>query len=286
MTALGVACVLLLWGCNTSPSIPWTKDYSAALSRAASENLPIITYLYTDWCSYCAQMERSTFQDPLLTEDMADRYIWVKLNAETDPVGVELSERYMISGYPTTFLMDYQGQELDRMEGYKTAREFKSSIEEFADSPNSFGNLRRQAEASPQSVSAQYALAEAYMDRGDFVTATKKFVDVIALGGDDHIVASAHYYLAYILTQAGQLAKALEQLDQLRMKFPESPVLSDASVLRGRIYYLNGQNKEARKVFEDFLATYPDHGHRQMVRQFLQILNEKSPSSMPMVASH
>ena len=72
--------------------IPWEKDYHQALRKAQEENKTIVAYLFTDWCTYCQQMERETFSDVSLVKKMGKEYIWLKLNAETNQDGQRLQK--------------------------------------------------------------------------------------------------------------------------------------------------------------------------------------------------
>lgn len=280
---IGLSVILLsLPACSSGASIPWVKDYSGALERARSERLPVITYLFTDWCSYCKQMEGSTFQDPLLTEQMSEKFVWVKLNAETDEQGIRLRDEYLISGYPTFLVLDAEGRELDRMEGYIPAAAFKSSVEGFLTSPNSFAKVLDSAERNKDLAEPQYNLAHAYMDRNNFPAAIHAFEQAIEKANDeeDLIVASSYYYLSYVQAASGRAQDAISSLDQLETRFPETPVLADAFVLKGQILTFEGRNREARKVLTKYLETFPDHGHRSRAQQMLRELQADSGFSM------
>jgi tetratricopeptide (TPR) repeat protein len=230
-------------------------------------------------------MEDSTFRDSLLTVDMGPQYVWVKLNAERDPEGIALAEKMGVSGYPTIFLMDSDGAEIDRMDGYIPAETFKSNIEGFMTSPNSVLALRRRVEERPDSPEALYALAEAYLDRDNFSASAEIFQQLVELPTEeDHIVASAYYYLAYSLASARDGGAALEKIEALGKAFPESPVLADALVLKGQILLFEGKESQATRVFEGFLENYPEHGQRQKVMALLFELSPKPKS--PMTSSH
>ena len=70
-----VLCVAggLLLNCTSAPAaIPWRPDFEQALADGQKWSKPVLTYLYTDTCTYCKEMEATTFQDPLLVEEMRD----------------------------------------------------------------------------------------------------------------------------------------------------------------------------------------------------------------------
>ena len=55
---LAASAIAALTFMKTGPlSIPWTSDYEAAFQQAGERDGVVLTYLHTDWCSYCKQME-------------------------------------------------------------------------------------------------------------------------------------------------------------------------------------------------------------------------------------
>src|SRR5262245_42044569 len=77
-------------------SITWERDYDKALQRAAAEKKLIIADMFTDWCVLCKKMDAETFTDSELIRNMADKYVWLKLNTETEDAGIRLAEEFAI----------------------------------------------------------------------------------------------------------------------------------------------------------------------------------------------
>jgi len=111
------------------PALPWTSDPESAFSRADREGVAVVAYLYTDWCGYCRQMDSTTFQDPDLIKGLSDRFTWLRLNPEKDPVGRRLQRKFGINGFPTVLILDSKGDELDRIQGFIPASRFRASLE-------------------------------------------------------------------------------------------------------------------------------------------------------------
>ena len=176
-TPLLILTALILFGVASLPffkrgaqALSWQKDYEQALKHAQSENQLLIAYLFTDWCGYCRKMEKNTFSDADVIATMGQEYTWLRLNAETDPDGVRLKERFGISGYPAVLVLDSLGSEMDRIEGYMPPDRFKSAIE-----------LLQEAESQPESHEARYELGERYLERQDFAQASTQFSTVVRL---------------------------------------------------------------------------------------------------------
>ena len=132
LTLLGFT-MLAFVGYNLYQSVPgrlgWESDYEEALDEAQSRDQLLLAYLYTDWCSYCKKMDSETFRDSELIDEMSGSYVWLRLNAETQEDGVRLQRRFGITAYPCTIIMDQNGAELDRIEGYVPVGRFKEAVE-------------------------------------------------------------------------------------------------------------------------------------------------------------
>jgi thiol:disulfide interchange protein len=108
--------------------IAWRTSPERAFSEAAEEDLPVLVFLYTDWCTYCRQMDQTTFSDPEVVNRMSTDYVWLRLNAETDPYGVRMQQRFLISGFPTLLILDSSGREIDRLQGYIPPQHFPEAV--------------------------------------------------------------------------------------------------------------------------------------------------------------
>ena len=125
-------CLVLLVGYSLYRSLPdrlpWIRSYEQALNQAQLEGKLILAYLFTDWCGYCKKMEAETFTDKTVIDEMSDRYVWLKLNAETDEEGRQLQGRFNITGYPGMLLLDGEGQEMGRISGFVPAGAFRERV--------------------------------------------------------------------------------------------------------------------------------------------------------------
>ncbi len=273
-------------GCTTGvQSLPWRPDFEQALLDGRQWKKPILTYLFTDSCTYCKEMEATTFRDPLLVEEMVNDYLWVKLNAETDPVGSRLREQFSVSSYPAIVLTDYDGSEIDRLSGFIAAADFKRRIESFVTSPDTFKGLQKKLEEDAESLPTNFRLAQKYLERSQLFTAAKHFVRVL-VGDPDNLQGltdASYYWLASTLAAGGHPGEALSQLNSLHARFPDSTYLADALLLESQIHVFDSRPSEARRALEIFVESFPGHEQRTWAEQ---LLRELEPSPMPMARSH
>lgn len=113
---------------NSGSSINWHNNFNNALQIAEMEDKPIMLDLYTDWCTWCQELDATTFTDKSVVEK-ARGFIAVKINPEEDELGEELIEEYNIQGYPAIVFLNKNGEMLTKVNGYVEAQEFLSSME-------------------------------------------------------------------------------------------------------------------------------------------------------------
>jgi thiol:disulfide interchange protein len=107
--------------------VSWS-DFGRGLEKANAEGKPLMVAFVTGWCGYCRQMDRVTWKDPDVLDELAGT-IPVRVNAEESVErngyrGVEIAARFNVGTYPTMLLLEPGGRELSRVVGYKSPREF------------------------------------------------------------------------------------------------------------------------------------------------------------------
>ncbi len=104
---------------------PWTDDYEAAKAKAKEENKVIFTYFTgSDWCGWCIKMEKEVLTKKEFLDYAKDHLVLLELDFPRKPENKEkqsaelqaqnkaLDEKFEISGYPTAFLTDADGEPL------------------------------------------------------------------------------------------------------------------------------------------------------------------------------
>src|SRR5207249_10031583 len=71
-------------------SIKWERQYDQAIARAQAEKKLIIADMFTDWCACCRDRDREPLGDCKVMRTSADKYVWRKLNTETEEDGARL----------------------------------------------------------------------------------------------------------------------------------------------------------------------------------------------------
>jgi TolA-binding protein len=263
---------------TASASITWERDYDKALQRAAAEKKLIIADMFTDWCVLCKKMDAETFADAELNRNMANKYVWLKLNTETEDAGIRLQKEFAILTYPTILVLDGEGEEIDRVGQFQAAPLFQQTVESFFNSPDSLASIRKIVSEQPNSVAARYALAEKLLGRNNYVKAAVQFQKVVELDpkNSEGKTDLSQYNYALCLASQAKFDEALAELDLLQKQFPRSGTVADATVLRGQIYHCCNKLDEAQAALQEYKDKYPTQGHIEEVENLLAAMEAES----------
>lgn len=111
------------------PRVPW-QGFDAALADAKGGKKYTFVSVYTDWCGYCKQLERTTLRDEAVVKELASHFVSVKLNAESDKrvtwkgkslSEAELAEQWGVSGFPTLVFLNSEGEVIGSYASYAEA---------------------------------------------------------------------------------------------------------------------------------------------------------------------
>jgi thiol:disulfide interchange protein len=98
-------------------SISWQTDLARAREIASSNNGVVIVDVYTDWCPWCKKMDQEIYSNPRVAA-LGAHDVFVKANAEDGSMGETVARRYGVSGFPTTLIMDGDGNLLTSHAGF------------------------------------------------------------------------------------------------------------------------------------------------------------------------
>jgi thioredoxin-related protein len=118
--------------------------------RYAANPKPVLIDIYTDWCGWCKEMDRTTYSNKKLAAYVNEKYYAVKFNAEIQtPVkfnnkiyNYNKQQRtnelaiYLTSGqlaYPTTVFMAGRDKQPAPLPGYLKAKEMEAPLKYFGE---------------------------------------------------------------------------------------------------------------------------------------------------------
>lgn len=163
-------------------------DKAQALAKV--ENKKILIDFYTDWCIPCKELDKYIFQDSTISQYLNERYVCLKINAESDygkKVGKELN---LQEAYPTVILLTSEGKEIDRIIGLIGPEKYFQLIKDYTDNKNTFDKLLGKVVNDKSNLDLNNEIAKKYFERGRFENAIEYY---------QHLTESEKYNLEGIV---------------------------------------------------------------------------------------
>ena len=110
---------------NQSIKLQWNFDLNSGFLLAQKSNKLVFVDFYADWCGYCKELDENTYTDTYVQQRLAQKYVLVKINVDQNP---DLASKYKVYGLPTLVILDANGNEIKRQEGYVTPSELLNII--------------------------------------------------------------------------------------------------------------------------------------------------------------
>lgn len=95
-------------------------DWNAAFEKAKAENKLVFIDVYTDWCTYCKQLDEEVYTDKSVSAYFNKNFINIKFNAETE-FGLPKAEQFRVSGFPTLLFVTAEQQVFHEIGGFVPA---------------------------------------------------------------------------------------------------------------------------------------------------------------------
>ena len=130
-------------------ALPWAKWDPALFDRAAREDKYILLHMAAVWCHWCHVMERTTYRDPAIQQRIADKFIAVRVDQDSDPA---LSYRYENWGWPATVMLDKDGNEIFKRRGYIPPELFGKLLTAVIEDPSALQTNIAGATVDPNAV--------------------------------------------------------------------------------------------------------------------------------------
>ncbi|GAA0226614.1 DUF255 domain-containing protein [Haladaptatus pallidirubidus] len=89
--------------------IEWREWGADAFEEAQDENKPALLSLSARWCSWCHEMDETTYSIPTLAANVNDSFIPIRVDIDRHP---RVRERYNMGGFPSTVFLTPEGEHL------------------------------------------------------------------------------------------------------------------------------------------------------------------------------
>lgn len=132
----------------TEPSPgPSTGGLEGLLAAARAQDVVALVEVGADWCPTCHQLAREVWEEAA-DRLPSDRLVSGGVDFDSDE-GQAVAVRYRVMGLPTTLVLDPDGGELGRIEGYETVDGFLSQLRQILDGEDLSAELLQRFAAAP-----------------------------------------------------------------------------------------------------------------------------------------
>ena len=116
----------IYWQVNAAEST-WLTDLPKAEAQAKAENrIVLLDFTGSDWCGWCIKFRKEVLDTAEFQAYAAKNVVLVELDyphkkVQSDDLkkaNAALKSQYKINGYPTLVVLDKEGKEIGRQEGY------------------------------------------------------------------------------------------------------------------------------------------------------------------------
>lgn len=178
--------LILTAACTNRPKVHFlVNDYQEVIKSAALDNKNIFIDFYTVWCGGCKGYDKFVFTDSVFQEYLKSNFYSLKINAELIENKL-IVNRYSIKAYPTIIVADKNGNEIDRIAGYKyeygdNSQVFINKIEGILRGEETLKILTEKYYKNPDSILLlRHIIREEFINKGDYVN-LKKFTEDVSL---------------------------------------------------------------------------------------------------------
>lgn len=119
---------------ESAPRIAWRTDIDAAWHSTKTDQKLLLVYVKSDNCLYCEKMERDSYANPQVKQVIYEAYVPASLHATRQP---DLTRKMGIKAFPTTVVIDSDGQLIDAVQGYVPPTKFAEWLKKLTARRNS-----------------------------------------------------------------------------------------------------------------------------------------------------
>jgi thioredoxin-related protein len=122
--AFALAGIGLIGTGGASSKIEW-HTYEAGMARSKFENKKVFLHFTAEWCGYCREMDRKTFQDATVVAGLNRDFIPIRVDYDREPA---TSALYKVKGLPDSWFIAENGTVIGHRPGYIPPEQFLSIL--------------------------------------------------------------------------------------------------------------------------------------------------------------
>lgn len=99
------------------------EDWHKARAQAAEQKKMLLVDFYTDWCSWCKEMDRTTFRDSAVAAFVNEHFVPLSIDAEKG-LGITVATKYRVNAYPSYGYFTHDGKLIMKSLGFAPAEDY------------------------------------------------------------------------------------------------------------------------------------------------------------------
>ncbi len=224
-------------------NVKWATSWDAASKQAKERNTIIMIDFYADWCGWCKQLDKKTFADARVVEQL-NRLVPLKIDGDNDRAMVA---RYNVSGYPNIVFVDASGKVVHRIDGYLDPQPFLQQVSALLDSYTALPALEAEYKKNPSNTHAAAQLAVAYAVRGDATKARKLIESVEARDPSNAptLLTDAYMAMGNAYVESDKPGQSIKWYEKIINTCPDRARVVDARLNVAYAYIVEGQGLPA-----------------------------------------
>lgn len=118
-------------GLAAADKIDW-HSYESGMARGKFEKKKVFLYFHAQWCTYCLEMERTTFKDPAVIAALNRNFIPIRVDSERETAPAAL---YRVKGLPDLWFLAESGEVIGHRPGFIPAEQLMKILNAVTTAP-------------------------------------------------------------------------------------------------------------------------------------------------------
>ena len=204
----------VILSCRINNDYPWTNIALDEIINNNTDKLVLVDF-ETEWCVWCDRLDTDTYTDQRVIEFAKKNLISKKIDAEKNN-GPQQKKKYRVMGYPTILLLDSEGNEIDRIVGYRPPEEFLNELNRIKNRENTLSDLITRYKQNINNSSVKIDLAEKYILMNLPDSARLLLDNIYSYQKKKHqLDFSVSFNLSQLYYKIRSLDRSIEILDQI-----------------------------------------------------------------------